>query len=599
MAAARDWLAECWLTFVVGLCAAVPVIASTISALADGWLPAGDQAIIATRAYDVFTSHTPLVGQHSDAGAVIGQSVYSLGPMLYWLLALPARFGSPGTLTLTIGLLNTLAIVGVVALARRRGGRALMFVTAIALAVMCRSLAPEVLHDIWNPSTALLPFTLLIFLCWSLACGEHRLLPLTVLVASFVVQCQLAFLAPSLGMVAVGLAGLTVSRMPLRARRQAPEPSRRGADPPPSGQGADPPPGRRGSVWRWALAALLVALICWTPPAIDQIEGKPGNLTELVRTATAKQSKLGATVGWHAVVRAIGVPPWWLRNPKSPWQRKTEVRTASSTLATVSCLLVLCALLAIAAVGLLRRRTDLWSGSVICLALCASLAADAAATPTPRLFSSTLGYTMWWGSSAGMFVWVMLGFSAAAMLGDRFTSRLRVRPPSRPRLPAVASAVGVGAAALAGAAVAAVAAGQQADYHLPEYRPLGTMFAGLNRDIPKGRTVQLIGSLGDETFRFKMAARFALVRREIRPLSPGTDTRLGSWYELHHRSYDCTVYVNDGNRSPERGAAVVARLMFRDSAGSYPISVWVSRAGCPRHPSISPQGSSASVATGP
>jgi hypothetical protein len=582
MATARGWLANRWLTFVAGLCAAVPVMASTVSALSDGWIPAGDQAIIATRAYDVFTSHTPLVGQHSDAGALIGRTVYSLGPMLYWPLALPARFGSPGTLTLTIGLVNTLAIIGVVALARRRGGRALMFVTAIALALMCRSLAPEVLHDIWNPSAALLPFTLLIFLCWSVACGEHRLLPLTVLVASFVVQCQLAFLAPSLGMLAVGLAGLTVSRMPFRARRQAPEPSRRGAD---------PARRSRGSVWRWALAALLVALICWTPPAIDQIEGKPGNLTEVVRTATAKQSKLGSTVGWHAVVRAIGVPPWWLRNPKSPWQRKAEVRTASSTLATVSCLLLLCALLAIAAVGLLRRRTDLWAGAVICLALCASLAADAAATPTPRLFSSTLGYTMWWGSPAGMFVWVMLGFSAAVMLGARFTSRLRVRSLSRPRLPAVASTVGVGAAALAGAAVAT---GQQPDYHLPEYRPLGAMFAGLNRDVPKGRTVRLIGSLGDETFRFKMAARFALVRRGIRPLSPGTDTRLGSWYELHRHRYDCTVYLNDGNRSPARGAAVIARLTFNDSTGSYPISVWVSRAGCPRSGSTNPRVSSAS-----
>jgi hypothetical protein len=186
---------------------------------------------------------------------------------------------------------------------------------------------------------------------------------------------------------------------------------------------------------------------------------------------------------------------------------------------------------------------------------------------------------MWWGSPAGMFVWVMLGFAAAAMLGDRFPSRLRGWSGSRLRLPAVASVAGLGAAALAGAAVAA---GQQPDYHLPEYRPLGAMFAGLNREVPKGRTVRLIGSLGDETFRFKMAARYALVRRGIRPLSPGTDTRLGSWYELHHHRYDCTVYVNDGNRSPARGAAVITRLTFKDSTGSYPMSVWVSRAGCPQ-----------------
>ena len=83
-----------------------------------------------------------------------------------------------------------------------------MFVVAVAVALMCRSLTPEVFHDVWNASAGLFPFTLLIFLCWSLACGEYRLLPVTVLVASFVVQCQFAFLPPSLCVLAVGLAGL-------------------------------------------------------------------------------------------------------------------------------------------------------------------------------------------------------------------------------------------------------------------------------------------------------------------------------------------------------------------------------------------------------
>jgi hypothetical protein len=118
----RWWRRDRWVTLAAGLCAAGPVIASTLRALLDGWIPAGDQAIIATRAYEVFTSRTPLVGQHSDSGALTHQAVYSLEPMLYWLLALPARFGSPGTLALTMGLANTAAIVGVVALARRRGG---------------------------------------------------------------------------------------------------------------------------------------------------------------------------------------------------------------------------------------------------------------------------------------------------------------------------------------------------------------------------------------------------------------------------------------------------------------------------------------------
>lgn len=543
------------LTLAAGLCAAGPVIASTLRALLDGWLPAGDQAIIATRAHDVFTSHTPLLGQHSDAGALTHQSVYSLGPMLYWLLALPARLTSPGALTLTTGLLNTAAIVGAVVLARRRGGRALMFIAAPAIVLMSRSLAPETLHDVWNASAGLFPFTLLIFLCWSLACGEYRLLPLTVLVASFVVQCQFAFLAPSLGALAVGLVGLFVSLRPS------------------SGDSVRSNRDGRGRVWRWALAALLVAAVCWTAPAIQQLQDSPGNLTAVVRTVTANHSTLGATVGWHAVVLTVGIPPWWLSNPASPWNRKNEVRPTPGVLAIVSAALLLCGLTLLAGVGLLRRRAELWAGALIALALCVGVAAIASATPTTRLLSATLGYTLWLASPAGMFAWVVLAWAPIALLPQ--PGRLLERGLPRWLTPALASAVALGGVAIAATAVAAA---QRTDEHLPEYRPLGALFASLDRAIPAGRTVRLIGSLDNTTFRFKMAARYALVRRGIRPLSPGTDTRLGGWYELRRRRYDCTVYVEDGHARPSRGAVSIAGIPYEHS---HPLSVWVAPAGCP------------------
>jgi hypothetical protein len=546
------------LALALGLLAAGPVIAATAHALIDGWLPAGDQANIATRAYDVFTSRSSLVGLHSDASAVTNHAVYSLGPMLFWLLALPARFASPGWMTLTMGLVNTAAIVGVVVLARRRGGVALMFITAVALILMSRSLAPEVLHDVWNPSAGLFPFTLLIFLCWSVACGEYRLLPLTVLVVSFVVQCQLAFVPPCLGLLAIALAGLAVS---LRSQRRD-SPADRSK--------------RRRSLMRWGAAALIVAAVCWTPPLIDQIQNKPGNLTEVVKTATTHTPKLGTTVGWHTVVRAIGVPPWWLRDPASPWNRKFEVRAASSTLATVSSVLILVALLAVAAIGILRRRAELWTGALIALALCAGLMAVASATPTKRVLAETLGYTLWWGSPAGMFVWVLLGWSVVALLAPLRLASLRL-----PRLgtPVLASATGLAAVAAVAIAVALAA---RPDYHRPEYRPIAQIYAGLKRAVPPHRTVKLVGQLGNTTFRFKMATRFALLKRGIRPLAPGTDVRLGSWYQLDHRAFDCAVYVKDGSSRPAPKSTAVARFRFEDGTGSYPVTVWVSAVGCPR-----------------
>ncbi len=545
---ARTWLESRWLTLVVGVCAAGPVIASTVRALAHGWLPAGDQAIIATRAYDVLTSRTPLVGQHSDASSLIHHVVYSLGPMLFWVLAVPVRVAGLWSLPVTICLLNTAAIVGSVVLARRRGGRTLMFLTAVAIVVMSRSLAPEVLHDVWNPSAALFPFTLLIFLCWSIACGEYRLLALAALTASFVVQCQLTYLAPAALLGVLALAGLLVS---LRAARARP------------GSNA-----QRPRVWRWALAALLVGAVCWAPPIVDQLEHHPGNITEVVRAARAtRHNTVGAKVGWHAVVLAVGIPPWWTTNPSSPWQRKVEVRAQPDSLATVSTVLLLAALAALALLGVLRRRVDVWAGALMCLAMCAALAADAASTPNTRLAAATLGYTLWWGSPAGMFVWLFTAFAAASLWARR--------PLLGGRSPRLVAAVGIAAVAVC---ALAVSAGQRADEHLQEYRPLNTMYAALDRWVPAGRTVLLVGGLGDETFRFKMAARLALRRRGIHPLSPGTDTRLGSWYELDHRRYDCTVYVKDGRASPLPGAIRLASFVY---AGLHPLSVWINPPGCP------------------
>jgi hypothetical protein len=539
---------ERWLTLAVGLCAAGPIIASTLRALVDGWIPAGDQAIIATRAYEVLTSRSPLVGQYSDSTALTHHAVYSPGPMLYWLLAIPARIGAPGSLAVAMGLANAACVVGVVALARRRGGLLFMFAAALAVVLMSRSLSPEGLHDVWNPSAGLLPFALLVFLCWSLACGEHRLLPMTALVASFVVQCQFTYLLPSLGLLAVAVAGLVASRRAARG-------------------GADPAPPVRG----WALAALLVAVVCWTPPLLNELKGSPGNITAIARTVSANHSTLGATIGWRAVVHAIGIPPWWLEHPASAWEHKNEVRTAPAALASVSALLALCALAGLAAAGIARRRVEVWSAALIGLALCAAIALVAAETPTSHLLSATLGYTLWWASPAGMFVWLALAYVPLCALSRRGL------PAGIGRAPAAVA--GVGAVALV---AVAVAAGERADEHVDEYAPLAKLTTALQHSVPGGRTVALESALGNSTFRFKMAARFVLLRRGVRPLSPGKDVRLGAWYELARHSYDCTVYLRDGSTRPDPQAVLIGGFTYRRT---FPVTVWMWPAGCPRGPS--------------
>ncbi len=596
-----------------GLAAAIPVISSTVKAVRDGWVPAGDDGIIATRAWDVLTAHTPLVGQYSEAGLVVhGQVMHSPGPLLYWLLALPARFGSVTSIAVTMGIVNTLAIIGCVALARRRGGLVLMFATAVGIALMCQSLPGEAMHDIWNPAAGLFAFLLLIFLCWSLACGDHRLLPLVALVASFVTQTHLMYAAPTAVLLVVGCGGLLIrstsrrARARARARAVSPEFARHGPersedDPELARHGSergqhDPERARRGSepaqprprIWPWALAAVAVAAVCWTGPAIDEIENSPGNLTMIVRTAQHPEPKLGASVGWHAVVRSVGFRPWWLYVPASEWERKADVRATPGSGQTNSTLALLAALALVGAVGAIARRWDLFAAALIALGLCAAIGFEAASNPSAQLLAETLGYTMWWGSELGLWVWLVLAWSL--WLGLLWLARPalaawrgRVLPPDRRALVArlrltgvaVASLVSLGAVVAVGAAVARDA---KPDSHVYEYRPIRQAAAGIERLIPPRQTIEYnLGPLDTGTQPMEPAIRFLLVRHGDRPLAEGSYPRLGSYYELDKRRYQWVLYVTDGTRKPRR-MMLAARVHFRGPWGPETFSAWVRRA---------------------
>jgi hypothetical protein len=138
--ALRRSSADRGLVLATGLAAALPVLGSTLRKLTDGWVPQSDQAVAVARAYDVFTSWTPLVGPWSSTSISFDEPVHHLGPLLYWLLALPARLPGYAVFPLIMGIVNSAAVIGAVALAHRRGGRALMFATAAAIAAMCGSL---------------------------------------------------------------------------------------------------------------------------------------------------------------------------------------------------------------------------------------------------------------------------------------------------------------------------------------------------------------------------------------------------------------------------------------------------------------------------
>jgi hypothetical protein len=546
----------------VGAAASLPVIVATVRALRDQWMPMGDQGIIATRAYDVFTTHAPLLGQYSEASTVTGQPTYSPGPLLYWLLAVPARIGAPASLTLTMAALNVACVIGALALARRRGGDVLMVLTGVAIALMCLSLSAESLHGIFNPSAALFPFLLLVFLCWSVACGDAGLLPLTVLAASFVVQCHLGYVAPAAGMLGVAVAGLVLARRRGRAGAAAPRRLRRPL-----------------------LAAVLVAAVCWSLPLAEEATHHPGNMTVLAREVVTHQPTEGATKGWRALVRAVGVPPRWLRTPTANAGRLSDMSggdygdtrlrdltTVPSPLERVSTVLIVAALAGVALVAARRRRPEIVTAAAIGLVLCVALAWEVAVTPLRA--TNTLGYFLWWDSIAGMWVWLALGWSGLVLLasGRQFTLRA----------PAIASVAAVVVVAGAGVAAAAV---QQPDKHEPYYRATRLLAARLNSAIPPGTTVRLV-QRGGPMVAIEPTIRFTLLGHGVRALGPYASHRPGAWYELDHRRYRYVVSVNSDRPPHYQPARVVARAQMTDARGQHRLTATLSPASAQSDRSI-------------
>jgi hypothetical protein len=525
-----------------GVAGALPVIVSTVHGVVDGWAPYFDRAYIAASSYDVLSLHPPLIGRYTLSSGVTGHPTYSLGPLLYWLLAAPVRLASPVALAVWMGLTNVLAVIGVVGLACRRGGRPLMFATAAGVALMCGSLPSESLHDVENYYAYLLPFTLLLFLCWSLACGDYKLLPLTILVASFVMQCHLAVVLPTVGVLAVGLVGLAVSRGvfggPLATLRK-------------------PAAERGGSVRRWVLAALAVGLICWSAPLFDQAIHRPGNLVRVARTAFSRGPTLGLRVGEHALVRAIGIPPWWLRAPVSQQHQIQEIDLRPivatgfqpSALAVGSALLVLAGLLAFGVSGIRRRRTDVAAVAAIGLVLCVALVLDTASTPTSHGLYLTASYTLLWAAPAGMWVWLMLGWSLAT-LWRRF-------PLAGMRVPTSASMIALAAVVILGTVVASRG---RPDQDRADYRPARMLGSRLDAALPRRGTVRVDGSI-DELDPAGVAI-YALRRRGHHVVTP-FEYYLGQpYYAVGSRRYDYLLDIQSGNPRPVPGGRVIARIKW-------------------------------------
>jgi hypothetical protein len=279
--------------------------------------------------------------------------------------------------------------------------------------------------------------------------------------------------------------------------------------------------------------------------------------------------------------------------PATEWDRKYDVgavprRTGGalnrpSRGEVDSAIAIIGALAAVSLFAAFMLEWDLAAAALIGLGLCVAIGFQAAANPADPLLAGTLGYTLWWGSELGFFVYLVLAWALwlglVAITKPALRAARRRLPGLRPRgrLVALAAAT-VGCVAATVAVGAAVAAAQwRPDSHHPEYRPVRAIAAGVERLIPPGQTIRYrFGPLGIGTQPMEPAIRFFLVRHGLRVLAAGSFPRLGSYYELYHRQVQWAVYLTD-NSKRRRHMKLAARVHFTDAWGHETLSAWVRR----------------------
>lgn len=269
--------------------ALVPLLASAVALVVDvggSFHPTGDLATSELAVRDI-GHHPVLYGLYSRA------DWSHPGPMLWYLLWPLYRLTGSTGIGLALGALaiNGAAVVGIAHIARRRGGTPLLVCSLLGCALLVRSLGAGFTASYWNLHITTLPFVLLVFLVWSLACGDRWALPATAIVATFLAQTHVGFVPVALGLAAWGVAGLTM------AARRSPRPARAEA--------------RRAARPTAAMAGLLAVL--WLPPAIDIAANTPSNARRILRWFTeADEPTHPIAEGWRVVSAQFGLSPEWL-----------------------------------------------------------------------------------------------------------------------------------------------------------------------------------------------------------------------------------------------------------------------------------------------
>lgn len=393
-----------------------PVIA-VVRALSQDWAPNGDDATVALRSAAVLDGHFPLTGMRSTAGngVDVDLSTHHLGPLQFYLLALPLAVtgGSAAGIAIGGGLIAAVASVLSVVWARRLGGTLGVAVFSGGLLLAQWALGAEAMFRPLNPYAPLIPAYLALLLLWALARGDHRALPPFVIALSLLAQGNLAFL-PLAGLLA--LAAVAVSVWPPTDQPAGPRGRRR----------TRPDRAHRRSR-RWAVG---LGLVVWLPSLVELVVHQPNNLMQFLRWATSGTGDpIGVVAGMEHLSLLAPVPGGFRRYTQ-------DLLTTGTGVATVLGVVVLLLLVAISTGWRVPRgrASSAWPARV---ALVANIGMLATASRLPEWPAAPYWIITWLPVAA--FTWAALAWRGLAYL-ENATPRL----PSRIAMPLAGALVVAG-----------------------------------------------------------------------------------------------------------------------------------------------------------
>jgi hypothetical protein len=482
---------ERWITASAIALAVASFIASAVSlAVRTGgaYYPWADRALLELRVRDI-GSHAELLGPYSRF------HWFHPGPLLFYLLAPIYRLTGSNAISLGIGALaiNAACVVGILVIARRRGGVPLLLLTLLLVEVLLLGLGSQFVRDDWNPYVTVLPFLLLVFVCWSLACGDSWALPVGAGIATFMVQSHVGYAALAAALVAAGLIGYVQTR--------------------PTGW-------RRPLLWTSGVLILL-----WFPVALDQLTNEPGNLDQLFRFFREVGTGESWPRAWKVITMQLGSRPDWVFG-------ETSLRTFIERLYSAPAFPYLLLFLLAGTWFAWRRARDAFRLDCIVLG---GLAAGVFAVT--RIVAGLFPYLVRWTWPLGMMVVLAAAWSALA--GWR-------------RVPRWLLAV-FAAGAVVLASVNVVAAAGAGNPNAEFSARIGPLSHAVRRAVPPGKGVVEIKGAGDQTFVLGTGAGVAneLERAGI-PIrvSPSLAYAFGNYRKIGNEHVRATVLVSRSRTAP-------------------------------------------------